>query len=374
VPAEERLRIDQVELWEVPMRLRQPFRASTHGAFELRHILVRATAGDVTGWGEVTTPTDPYYLGETTASAWHVLRDFLVPAVLGRPWRTIEELVGLYANVKDNTFARAGLEMAGWGLLAAERECSLAALLGGTRRSVEAGVSVGMEGDREALLVTIGRYRDEGYRRVKVKIGPGADAEVVGPIRERFPDLPLMADANGAYEPAIAAGLARLDRYGLTMIEQPLAWDQLLGHARLQAALATPICLDESIRTAAQAADAIELGSCRVVNVKVGRVGGLLEAKRIHDVCVARGVPAWVGGMHDYGVSRAACVALASLPGFSLPGDISGSRRYFEEDVVEPEIEARNGVIEVPSSARPHAVREAMVRRLATGHVRLAPT
>jgi o-succinylbenzoate synthase len=364
------MRIDQVELWEVPMRLRRPFRASTHAAAELRHVLIRATAGAVSGWGEVTTPTDPLYLGETTGTAWHLLQEFLVPAVLGRPWRTIEELAGLYRGVRENTFARAGLEMAGWNLLAAARGCSVAELLGGTRRTVEAGVSVGMEGAVEDLLLTIGRHRDEGYRRVKVKIGPGADHGVLGPVRERFPDLPLMADANGSYAPGHAAELSRLDRYGLTMIEQPLPWDQLLGHARLQAALATPICLDESIRTAAQAADAIELGACRVVNVKIGRVGGLLEAKRVHDVCVARGVPVWCGGMHDYGVSRAACVALASLPGFTLPGDVSGSRKYFEEDVVEPEIEAVAGTIEVPTAARPHRVKEDMVRRLARRHAR----
>ena len=365
------MRIDEVELWEVPKRLRQPFQASTHGALELRHVLVRAVAGGVCGWGEVTTPTDPFYLGETTESAWHVLREFLVPAVLGRHWSTIEELVGHYAAVRDNTFARAGLELAGWNLLAAARDRSLAALLGGTRPRVEAGVSIGMDPDREALLATIARHRDEGYRRVKVKVGPGSDVSVLGPIRERFPDLPLMADANGAYDPAAAGDVARLDRFGLTMIEQPLPWDALLGHARLQAAIATPVCLDESIRTAAQAADAIELGACRVVNVKIGRVGGLLEARRVHDVCAARGVPAWVGGMHDYGVSRAACVALASLPGFTLPGDVSGSRKYFDEDVVEPEIEARGGIIEVPTGPRTHAVREAMVRRLATRHVRM---
>jgi O-succinylbenzoate synthase len=364
------MRIEHVDLWEVPMRLRRPFRASTHAAHELRHVLVRVSGGGFEGWGEVTTPTDPFYLGETTESAWHVLRDFLVPAVLGRPWSAVEELVALYASVKDNTFARAGLEMAGWNLLAAERGCSLAELLGGGRREVEAGVSVGMEGDLEALLASIDQWRAEGYRRVKVKIGPGADADVLGPIRARFPDLPLMADANGAYDPAQADAVARLDRFGLTMIEQPLAWDQLLGHARLQAAMATPICLDESIRTAAQAADAIELGSCRVVNVKIGRVGGLLEARRIHDVCAARGVPVWCGGMHDYGVSRAACVALASLPGFTLPGDVSGSRKYFDEDVVEPAIEAHDGLIPVPSGPRPYAVKESMVRALAARHLR----
>jgi o-succinylbenzoate synthase len=361
------LRIDQVDLWEVPMRLRQPFRASTHGAQELRHVLVRATAGDLAGWGEVTAPTDPYYLGETVDTAWEVLRRFVVPAVLGRPWRTIEELAGLYGAVRDHTFARAGLELAGWNLLAAERGCSLAALLGGVRDRVEAGVSVGME-DRESLLATIGRHRDEGYRRVKVKIGPGADVDVLEAIRARFPDLPLMADANGAYRPEDSAHVAALDRFGLTMIEQPLAWDQLLAHARLQAAMATPVCLDECIRTAVQAADAIELGSCRVVNVKIGRVGGLLEARRVHDVCRERGVPVWCGGMHDYGISRSACVALASLPGFSLPGDVSGSRKYFDEDVIDPPVEAVEGTIAVPGP-RPYRVREDLVRRLATRHL-----
>jgi len=343
------MKIIRASLHEVTNTLINPFRASSHATQELHHILVRLEdESGVVGWGESATLQDPYYLGETTETAWHILRDFCLPRVLGRSWSSIEELVGLYAPVKGNTFAKSGIEMAAWDLLGRARGTSVAELLGGTRTEIESGVSLGIEPDVDRLLDLIGRYLSEGYRRVKLKIAPGMDVAVVERVRAAFPDVPLMVDANAAYTLEDTAHLQRLDAFDLMMIEQPLDYADIREHARLQRELRTRVCLDESLRSARQAADALELGSCKVVNVKVARVGGLLEAKRVHDVCQARGVPVWCGGMHDFGIGRAANIALASLPGFSIPGDVSGFDKYFLEDIVEPPIVARSGAILVP--------------------------
>jgi O-succinylbenzoate synthase len=344
------MKIDQIDLYEVRMRLKVRFQASTHAADELRHHLIRVRSGDVVGWGECSAPNDPYYLGETADAAWHMLEGFLIPSVLGKDFVDVATFADAYHHVKANTFARAGLEMAAWDLFGRATGKSGASMLGGTRTEIFSGVSLGME-PFEALCDRVAQHVAEGYRRVKLKISPGHDAELFERLRPRFPDVAFMADANSTYTLADTERLKRLDAFDLMMIEQPLAWDDLIDHARLQTDLKTPICLDESVRSFVQAKDALELRSCRVLNVKAGRVGGMLEAKRVHDACVAHGVPVWCGGMHDYGVGRAANVALASLPGFSLPGDVSGSDKYFEEDVVEPPIVAKNGAIEVP--ARP---------------------
>jgi len=221
-------------------------------------------------------------------------------------------------------------------------------MLGGTRKEIFSGVSLGME-EFDSLCDRIAQHVAEGYRRVKLKISPGHDAELFEKLRPRFPKVAFMADANSTYTLADTERLRRLDAFDLMMIEQPLAWDDLVDHAKLQKRIKTPVCLDESVKSEAQAKNALELGSCRVLNLKAGRVGGLLEAKRIHDACLAHDVPMWCGGMHDYGVGRAANVALASLPGFTLPGDVSGSDKYFEEDLVDPPILAKSGAIEVPT-------------------------
>jgi o-succinylbenzoate synthase len=237
--------------------------------------------------------------------------------------------------------------MACWDALARSTSQPLRAMLGCTRTEILSGVSLGIESKIEPLLDQIAQYQDEGYRRIKLKIAPGRDVEVVRRVRERFPTIPLQVDANSAYTLDDLPALKALDEFDLLLIEQPLAHDDIIDHARLQAALKTPICLDESIHSAEDARKALDLGACRTINIKVSRVGGLREAKRVHDLCFARGVPVWCGGMHEFGIGRAANVAIASLPGFTLPGDVSGSDKYYGTDIADPPILAHNGAIAV---------------------------
>ena len=342
------MRIDRIDLKLVRLPLVRPFRTSSSVKDHIEHILVRVEADGVVGWGECASPADPYYCPETTGTCWHLLHDFLGPLVLGREWATIDELVAFYRLVKGNHFAKAGLELACWDALARREGKSLASLLGGTRAEIASGVSLGIEPEIGRLFDQIDQYLGEGYRRIKLKIGPGHDVEVVRRVRERYPDVPLQVDANSAYTLDDVDTLRRLDAFDLLLIEQPLAHDDIIDHARLQAALATPVCLDESIHSADDARKALDFGACRVINIKVSRVGGPREAKRIHDLCHARGVPVWCGGMHEFGIGRAANVAVASLPGFTLPGDISGSDKYYREDLIEPPIMAESGLVPVP--------------------------
>ncbi len=344
------MRIDRIELRIVRLPLIRPFQTSSSRKTHLDHILVEVESEGVTGWGECASPSDPYYCPETTETCWHILRDFLTPAVLRREWSTIEELIGLHARVKGNRFARAGLEMACWDLLAKASGQPLHSFLGGTRTEILSGVSLGIESRIETLLDLIAQYLEEGYRRIKLKIAPGSDIDVVRRVRDRYPDVALQVDANSAYTLDDLPTLKELDQFGLLLIEQPLADDDIIDHARLQASLNTPICLDESIHSAADARKALDLGACRVINIKVSRLGGLLEARRVHDHCYARGVPVWCGGMHEFGIGRAANLAIASLPGFTIPGDVSGSDKYYAEDLVAPPILARQGAIDVPDS------------------------
>ncbi|MDR3619494.1 MAG: o-succinylbenzoate synthase [Paludisphaera borealis] len=339
------MRIEQIDLAVVRLPLIRPFQTSSSRKAHLDHILVRVVADGVVGWGECASPSDPFYCPETTETCWHLLHDFLGPMVLGRSWSTIDELVALYGQVKGNGFARSGIETACWDALARSQNLPLHKLLGGERSEILSGVSLGIEADEQALFANIDQYLSEGYRRIKLKIAPGRDVEVVRRVRERYPSIALQVDANSAYTLDDVATLKQLDSFDLLLIEQPLAHDDIIDHARLQAELKTPICLDESIHSAADARKAIEIGACRVINIKVSRLGGLLEARRVHDVCRARGVPVWCGGMHEFGVGRAANVAVASLPGFTLPGDVSGSDKYYHEDVVEPAVLAHDGAI-----------------------------
>jgi O-succinylbenzoate synthase len=339
------MQLDQVDLRIVRLPLVRPFQTSSSRKSHLDHILVRVSAGGAVGWGECASPSDPYYCPETTETCWHLLKDFLAPTVLGRAWDTIEELVALYRPVKGNRFAKAGLEMACWDAMARAQGVPLHSLLGGTRPEILSGVSLGIEPRVESLLDHVECYIEEGYRRIKLKIAPGWDVDVVRRVRERHPGILLQVDANSAYTLDNLPTLRALDDFDLLLIEQPLAHDDIIDHARLQAELRTPVCLDESIHSADDARKALELGACRVINIKVSRVGGLLEAKRVHDVCHARGVPVWCGGMHEFGIGRAANVAIASLPGFTLPGDVSGSDKYYAEDIVEPPILADRGAI-----------------------------
>jgi o-succinylbenzoate synthase len=364
------MKIERVDIMLVRMGLINPFGTSSSYKDHLEHILVKVYAGGLVAWGECACPTGPFYNEETTETCWHMLRDYLAPAVRGREWQSIEELLGLYSKVKRNNFAKAGLEMACWDLLARAEGKPLHALLGGTRSEILSGVSLGVEVDINRLFDLIDQYLGEGYRRIKLKIAPGKDVEVVRQVRERYPDIQLTADANSAYTLDDLPTLKQLDDFGLALIEQPLAHDDIVDHATLQRELRTPICLDESILSADDARKALDLGSCRVINVKVSRLSGLLEAKRVHDLCYSRGVPVWCGGMHEYGIGRAANVAIASLPGFTLPGDVSGSDKYYRVDIVDPPVLAHNGAIPVPDGVglgytpNEERIREHMVRLL----------
>jgi O-succinylbenzoate synthase len=342
----------RVELYLARLPLVRAFTTSSHTKDHLDHILVRVIDRDgAEGWGECASPNDPYYCSETSETSWHMLRDFLVPGLLGVPWSHPTEAESTWRAVRGNRFARAGLEMACWDLFSRARGEPLARLLGGTRQEILSGVSLGIEPTVEGILEQVERFVGQGYRRIKMKIGPGRDLQFVGAVRQRWPELPLMADANSAYSldnPEHVAALEALDELELMMIEQPLADDDIVDHARLQARLRTPICLDESIHSVHDARKALDLGSCRIINIKVSRLGGLSEAKRVHDLCSSRDVPVWCGGMHEFGIGRAANVAICSLPGFTLPGDVSASDRAYREDIVDPPIRAHAGAIDVP--------------------------
>jgi O-succinylbenzoate synthase len=360
-------RLQSIALFLVRLPLVRPFTTSSHTKDHLDHILIRVRDQDgAEGWGECASPSDPYYCSETSETSWHILRDFLVPGLLGVSWHDPDEAARTWAKVRGNNFAKAGLEMACWDLWCRVRTTPLASALGGTRREILSGVSLGIEPTVESILEQVARYLDQGYRRIKMKIGPGRDLAYLRAVRQRWPDVPLMADANSAYSLENAehvAALLALDDLDLTMIEQPLADDDIVDHAQLQSRLRTPICLDESIHSVHDARKALDLGSCRVINIKVSRLGGLGEARRVHDLCASRGIPVWCGGMHEFGIGRAANVAICSLPGFTLPGDVSGSDKYYREDVVDPPIHAHAGAIDVPWD-RPGLGFEANVARI----------
>jgi len=341
-----------VDLFLARLPLLRPFTTSSHTKDHLEHILLRVRDQDgAEGWGECASASDPYYCSETTETSWHILRDFLVPGLLGVAWQHPDEAAQTWKKVRGNNFAKAGLEMACWDLFSRVQGQPLPKFLGGTRDEILSGVSLGIEPSVDGLLEQVDRFLGQGYRRIKMKIGPGHDVQYVSAVRERWPDALLMADANSAYsldEPDHVASLQALYRLDLIMIEQPLADDDIVDHAKLQAQLRTPICLDESIHTLEDARKALDLGSCRIINIKVSRLCGLSEARRVHDLCQARGVPVWCGGMHEFGIGRAANVVICSLPGFTLPGDVSGSDRAYKEDIVDPPIRAVQGAIRVP--------------------------
>jgi O-succinylbenzoate synthase len=339
------------ELRRLAMPLVAPFRTSFGTETARDVLLVRLRTDGPDGWGECVAMSEPAYSGEYVDGAHHVVRQFLLPRLFDAPAVEAAAVAGLLAGVKEHRMAKAAVEMA---VLDAELRAagvSFARHLGGVRDRVEAGVSVGIAGSIPELLDAVEGYLADGYVRVKLKIEPGWDIEPVAAVRRRFGDeLRLQVDANTAYTVDDAEHLARLDEFGLVLIEQPLGEDDVLGHAELGRRLRTPICLDESITSARAAADAVALGACAIVNVKPGRVGGYLEAKRVHDVCATAGVPVWCGGMLETGLGRAANVALAALPGFTLPGDVSASARYFHRDVTAPFV-LEDGCLRVPDGA-----------------------
>ena len=339
------MNIDRVEMRLVPLRLRERFEISSGGRQDRLLILVTLFDGDTVAWGECVAAEDPGYSYETTETAWHVLRDFLVPLVVGREFATPAEVADRLSGVRGHPMAQAAIEMAAWDLHARKRGVPLAEAIGGSVRPVEVGVSIGLQPDVDTLLDKVAGYVDAGYRRIKMKIKPGRDLEPLRAVRTAHPELPILADANSAYTLKDLELFREMDELNLMMIEQPLGWADLRDHARLQREIRTPVCLDESIRNPGDARLALELDAGRVVNIKPGRVGGFGNAVEIHDLCRAAGVPVWCGGMLESGIGRACNVALATLPGFTLPGDISASARYWEKDIVTPEWEMDDGTL-----------------------------
>ncbi len=344
------MKVERVELRVVELPLVEPFETS-FGREEVRPcILIKAQGDGLTGWGECVAGAGPWYSYETIETAWHVLKDFLIPLALGKAWDHPEEVSREWERVRGHPMAKAGLEAALWDLWARSRGISLKEALGGVKERVESGISLGIQPSVDDLLRKVERALEQGYRRIKVKIKPGWDVEVVKALRERFGEIPLMVDANAAYTLDDRPTLQALDAFGLMMIEQPFRYDDLVDHARLQRQLRTPVCLDESVKSPEDARQALKLGSCRIINIKPGRVGGPSAARAIHDLCVREGVPVWCGGMLETGIGRTHNVALASLPGFTLPNDLSASRRYYRQDLVEPPFELHDdGTLSVPS-------------------------
>jgi O-succinylbenzoate synthase len=345
------LRLEHVSVRKLSLPLKHPFETSFGRTTRKEFLLVSASADGVTGLGECVADTDPYYLPETNETALHILRDFLVPLAFGLDFEDPRALLPAFARVRGHNMAKAALEMAAWDLVARRRGVPLGVLLGGSKREIAAGVSIGLQPDEAALVSKVESEVEAGYRRIKIKIKPGRDLALVEAVRRRFPDVPLMVDANSAYSLDDLELLRRLDAFDLMMIEQPLAWDDIVDHATLQRSLRTPICLDESIHGPDDVRRALALQACRIINVKAGRVGGFGGSIAVHDVCRAQGIPVWCGGMLESGIGRLANVHLQTLPGFTLPGDTSASARYFEEDLIDPPVVVSpNGTIAVPAA------------------------
>jgi o-succinylbenzoate synthase len=344
------VRIERLELRRCRLPLVSFFETSFGRSYDRTFLLVRLEGEGHEGWAEAVAEANPYYSAETTETAWHIIAEFLAPLVLGVAFTHPKDVFPALARVRGHHMAKAAVEMACWDLYARLEGRPLAHVLGGTRDRIQSGVSVGIQDSPAELLARIERELGAGYRRIKIKIKPGWDVDVVAAVRGRFGDIALMVDANAAYSVDDAPHLAELDRFDLMMIEQPLDYDDVSDHAKLARVLRTPICLDESIHSVRVARDAIEAGACRIINIKPGRVGGHRESIRLHDLCAARDVPVWHGGMLETGIGRAHNIHLASLPNFSLPGDIAASKRYYQPDVIEPPIDvASDGTIAVPT-------------------------
>jgi o-succinylbenzoate synthase len=343
------VRIDRLELRLIRLPLVRFFETSFGRVSERQFVLVTVDDNGAAGMGECVADANPYYSAETTRTAWHVIGEFIAPLLLGREFAHPREILDALAVIRGHNMAKAAVEMAAWDLFARQQGASLATVLGGTRQSIESGVSIGIQDSLDELLERVAIECAAGYRRVKIKIKPGWDIDAVARIRERFGSIPLMVDANAAYTIEDQAHLAELDRFDLMMIEQPLDYDDLRDHARLQRRLRTDICLDESIHTVRAGDEAIETGACRIINIKPGRIGGHAAAIRLHDLAASRGIPVWHGGMLESGIGRAHNIHLSTLPNFSLPGDVAASRRCYAPDLIDPEIVVRSdGTIAVP--------------------------
>ena len=346
------MKIASIELREIRLPLIHFFETSFGRTTERRILLVRVrdTEG-VEGWGECTAGEGPFYIEEWTESAWPVIKSFLAPMTIGREVEGASQVSALMRAVRGNRMAKAAIETACWDIEARRAGVPLWKLLGGVRAEIACGVSIGIQDTPEALLDKIGHELDAGYQRIKIKIKPGWDTAIVERVRTEFPGIQLMVDANSAYTLGDVSLFRRMDEHDLMMVEQPLAYDDMVDHARLQEQIATPVCLDESIHSSEDARKALEMGACRIVNIKLGRVGGHSEARLVERVCREKNVPVWSGGMLESGVGRAHNIAMATLAGFTLPGDISASARYWDEDIIEPPVTvSARGTIAAPSA------------------------
>jgi O-succinylbenzoate synthase len=344
------MRIRKITLRELGMRLIAPFETSNGVSYDRRILLVEADVDGVVGWAECVAGEAPQYSPETVETAWHVLRDHLWPLMKGKEFAAAADVSAMLESVRGHNMAKGALEAAIWDAEAKQKGIALWKLLGGTREEIACGVSIGIKQSVDELVGAVRKELDAGYQRIKIKIKPGKDYEHVKKLRQDFPKIKLMVDANSAYRLEDWPLLKQLDAFYLMMIEQPLGWEDIYSHAELQKKLTTPICLDESVHTFEQARAAIALGACKIINIKLGRVGGFTGARKIHDLCQENGIPVWCGGMLESGIGRAHNIALSTLPNFTLPGDVSASRRYWVEDIVEPEVVVSpQGTICVPS-------------------------
>lgn len=344
------LQIEAIVLHRLNMKMKNPFTTSFGTVREKDFFIVEViNSENISGYGESVAFTSPWYTEETTETVFHMMDQFLIPMLLKKKMTHPNDLSNLFQGVKRNKMAKMALESAVWDLYAKQKGIPLAQALGGERKEIAVGISLGIEKNTNDLLHKIDRFVSENYKRIKIKIDRERDLNVLKDVRRHFPDVPLMVDANSAYSLDDLEHLKRFDQFNLMMIEQPLSSDDILDHAKLQAELHTPICLDESIHSLEDVRLAAELNSCKIINIKAGRVGGLTEAKRIHDFCMEKGMAVWCGGMLDAGIGRAHNIALATLENFTLPGDIGPSAHYWQEDIIYPEVVVKNGMIEIPN-------------------------
>jgi O-succinylbenzoate synthase len=344
------MKLERVELFLVRLPLKAPYETSGSRETHQTRVIARVESEGIVAWGESVAPETPWYSGETPETVWWLLDEIAIPRLFAADLGGPNDVSRTLGWIKDHRMAKATLEMAVWDLFAKAAKVPLSKLLGGTRDRILCGVAIGIQPSIDALLDKIAKELEGGYQRVKVKIKPGWDLEPVRVLRGLFGDIPLMVDANAAYSLNDARHIAALDPFDLMMIEQPLEYDDLGDHAMLQKQLRTAICLDESLETPRRAEEALIGGACRIINIKPGRVGGHAQSIRMHDIAVAHGAPVWHGGMLESGIGRAHNIHLSTLPGFTLPGDVAASRRYFAPDVIDPEIVVRpDGTIAVPS-------------------------
>ncbi|WP_442595694.1 o-succinylbenzoate synthase [Neobacillus sp. D3-1R] len=342
--------IREVTLHRLVMRLINPFTTS-FGTFQEKEFFVVEMEDETgaSGFGESVAFTSPWYSEETVETNKHMMEQFLIPLLLQSAINHPDDVSKRFESIRRNNMAKSALEVAVWDLYAKRNQNPLYKELGGTKQQIDVGISIGIQPTAKELVQVVEGFVNEGYKRMKIKIKPGSDYEMLKEVRRHFPDILLMADANSAYTLDDLDLLKKLDELDLMMIEQPLAHDDIVDHATLQSELSTPICLDESIHSFEDARKAVELESCKIINIKIGRVGGLTESKKIHDYCAQQGIAVWCGGMLEAGIGRAHNVALTTLPQFILPGDTAASSRYWEKDIIVPEVIVENGVIHVPN-------------------------